>query len=155
MAKRMIGNLMGALALCAASMAWAGSANPSAPAAFPVKVAAVSPAKAKSKVQAPAGPSLGNPSASGTLQGTEAPSAEAAPKPILAEAFIAQSALRVYLNRPASVSVYNSRGQQVFHVESQRSLETVPLQGITTGFIYLTARTAQGEMTKKLVYTGK
>ena len=72
-----------------------------------------------------------------------------------ADAFISQNVLRVYLDRPAAVTVYNSRGQQVVHLDSRRAMEAVPLQGITTGFIYLTVRTAQGELTKKLVYTGK
>jgi hypothetical protein len=94
----------------------------------------------------------------GNLQTATAPARESAPeapKPILADAFIAQSVLRVYLNRPASISVYNSRGQQVFHLDSGLPVEAVPLQGVSTGFVYLTVRTAQGEMTKKLVFTGK
>lgn len=85
----------------------------------------------------------------------KAAAAAKASKAALADAFIAQSVLRVYLDRPASITVFNSRGQQVAHLDSRRAMEAVPLQGITTGFIYLTVRTAQGELTKKLVYTGK
>jgi hypothetical protein len=159
---------LGAIAFCAASFAWSGPANPVAPAVSaasastlvstlalsPAPLPAKSPsvAKAKPKV-AQAAPAQRNTQVSGTLQGTVDPSA--LPKPALADAFIAQTVLRVYLNRPASVSVYNSRGQQVFHVESQRTLETVPLLGVNTGFVYLTVRTAQGETTRKLVFTGK
>ncbi len=76
-------------------------------------------------------------------------------KPLLAEAFIAQSLLRIYLNHPAAITVYNSRGQQVVRMDSQRELETVPLQGLTTGFVYVVVRAGPVEMTKKLVYTGK
>jgi hypothetical protein len=149
---------LGGIALCAASLAWSGSPNPAllgaVPAAVPVKSApaAKAPPLAEPEVRTPA-PSPGNASGYGNIQGTTAPAA--IPKPVLAEAFIAQAVLRIYLNRPASVYVYNSRGQQVFHIESQRALETVPLLGVSTGFIYLTVRTAQGETTKKLVFTGK
>lgn len=91
---------------------------------------------------------------------TPAPAAQdsspaAAPKPAFGDAFIAQGLLRVHLDRPAIITVYNARGQQVFKAESQRSLESVPLHGLTTGFIYLTVRSGTVEMTKKLVYTGK
>jgi hypothetical protein len=34
-------------------------------------------------------------------------------------------------------------------------VETVPLAGITTGFVYLTVRAGKTEATRKLVYTGK
>jgi hypothetical protein len=144
----------GGIVLCAAFLAWSGSANPALPVAAPAAAPAKSApaAKAKPKAQAPL-PAPGNPAGSGNAQSTVEPAA--APKPVLAEAFIAQGVLRIYLNRPASVHVYNCRGQQVFHIESQRALETVPLQGVNTGFIYLTVRTTQGEMTKKLVFTGK
>jgi hypothetical protein len=161
-----IGCNLGAIAFCAASFAWSGPANPVAPAVSaastlvstsalsPVPSPAKSPsvAKAKPKV-AQAAPTQRNAQGSGTLQGTVEPSA--LPKPVLADAFIAQTVLRVYLNRPASVSVYNSRGQQVFHAESQRTLESVPLTGITTGFFYLTVRSGHTETTRKLLYTGK
>lgn len=63
--------------------------------------------------------------------------------------------MRIFLDRPATVTVYNARGQQVFHRESQSLTETVPLQGITTGFVYLTVRAGKAEATRKLVYTGK
>ena len=164
MAKQLLNGSLGALALWAASMAWAGSGSPDAPQiAAPAKPALSVPAKAAKPKAAPlpqaAADKTGPSAASGTLQGTLAPQPEtvqaAAPKPILAEAFIAQSILRVYLNRPASIFVYNSRGQQVYHLDSQRPMEAVPLQGLSTGFVYLTVRTPQGEMTKKLVYTGK
>lgn len=150
MLKRGILLNLGGIALCAVSFAWAGSANPPAPMANPAKSAPA--AKAKPKARTPL-PAPGTPVVTGSPQGTVEPAA--AVKPILAEAFIAQAVLRVYLNRPASVYVYNSRGQQVFHVDSRHELESVPLLGINTGFIYLTVRTAQGEMTKKLVFTGK
>jgi len=157
---------LGAIALCTASFAWAGSPNPistlSAPTSVPAKSAPAFPAKAKSKPFPAIGPIQGNSYASGNLQGTvdpaapvPTPPAASAPKAALADAFIAQNVLRVYLNRPASISVYNSRGQQVYRLDSQRPMEAVPLQGITTGFIYLTVHTAQGETTRKLVYTGK
>jgi hypothetical protein len=110
------------------------------------------PVKEKTKAQpVPAIPSASvNGAANGLLNGL--PNASRA---ALADAFISQNVLRVYLDRPAAVTVYNSRGQQVAHLDSRRAMEAVPLQGISTGFIYLTVRTAQGELTKKLVYTGK
>jgi hypothetical protein len=151
---------MGVLSLCAASLTWGGSgssATAGSPAALPGKAAISAPVKAaKSKPMQSA--SNGNLLASGSLQGTLAPQAApapSAPKPALADAFIAQTVLRVYLNRPAAIFVYNSRGQQVYHLDSQRAMEAVPLQGMSTGFVYLTVRTAQGEMTRKLVFTGK
>jgi hypothetical protein len=73
----------------------------------------------------------------------------------LSDAFIAQGILRVYLDHPAAVTVYNARGQQVFHRDSMSPVESVPLQGITTGFVYLTVRVGKTEATRKLVYTGK
>jgi len=73
----------------------------------------------------------------------------------LTDAFIAQGSLHVFLERPASVTVYNARGQQIFHRDSHATVETVPLQGATTGFVYLTVRAEKAEATRKLVYTGK
>ncbi|MDB5104138.1 MAG: hypothetical protein JWP91_1827 [Fibrobacteres bacterium] len=153
MAMRKMEWTLGTLALCAASLTWAGSAN-QAPVA-PLKSPIAASAKSKPKASDPAASASGNLPAVGNLQGTASPEPEGALKPALADAFIAQNVLRVFLNRPAAVFVYNSRGQQVYHLDSQSPAEAVPLQGITTGFIYLTIRTAQGELTKKLVYTGK
>jgi hypothetical protein len=161
MSKRGIMGFTGGLILWAGSLAWADAPIP-APSA-----------KAKSKAQS--APAIQSPSFASITQVTLAPGSgtavpafkvpTAAPsanppaanasKAALADAFIAQNVLRVYLDRPAAVTVYNSRGQQVVHLDSRRAMEAVPLQGITTGFIYLTVRTAQGELTKKLVYTGK
>jgi len=73
----------------------------------------------------------------------------------LADAFIAQGSLHVFLDRPASVTVYNARGQQIFHRDSHGPVETVPLLGATTGFVYLTVRAEKAEATRKLIYTGK
>jgi hypothetical protein len=73
----------------------------------------------------------------------------------LTDAFIAQGSLHVFLERPASVTVYNARGQQIFHRDSHAALEVVPLHGATTGFVYLTVRAEKSEATRKLVYTGK
>jgi hypothetical protein len=84
----------------------------------------------------------------------KAPAKESA-KASLGDAFIAQNTLRIYLDRPVSISVFNARGQLVFHQESQRQMEVVPLQGMPTGFLYLTLRAGQNELTKKLLYTGK
>ncbi|MDQ3002301.1 MAG: hypothetical protein M3Y08_13705 [Fibrobacterota bacterium] len=163
MKQRITGLTIGAFALAMVSTAWAGSGNPVPGAALPAtavsKAPFAAPAKASKPKNSPAPESrTGGLAAPGNLQGTSAPGTEAvsvAPKPILADAFIAQNVLRVFLNRPAAIFVFNSRGQQVFHLDSRRPLEAVPLQGISTGFVYLTVRTAQGEMTKKLVYTGK
>lgn len=76
-------------------------------------------------------------------------------KPILGDALISQNTLRIFLDRPASISVFNARGQLVFHQDSQRQMETLPLQGMQTGFLYLTLRSGSNELTKKLLYTGK
>lgn len=158
------------------STAWAGSGNPAPAGAAPVaaktnvaapsatgavvvsKAPAVSAKASKPKALPAAGSPTGGLPAPGNFQGASAPGQEAvqpAPKPVLADAFIAQSVLRVFLNRPAAIFVFNSRGQQVFHLDSRRPMEAMPLLGITTGFVYVTVRTAQGETTKKLVYTGK
>lgn len=157
MAKRTLGWSLGVFSLWAASMAWGSGVPVSAAStmAAPAKPAFAVPAKsAKPKA---ASPGTGNVFASGNLEATTAPGtpAQESPKPALAEAFIAQTVLRVYLNHPASLYVYNSRGQQIYRLDTQRPMEAVPLQGMSTGFVYLTVRTAQGEMTKKLVFTGK
>ena len=73
----------------------------------------------------------------------------------LGEAFIAQSSLRIYLNRPASISLHDARGQILFQLETARPAEVLPLSGFPTGFLYLTLRSGSFEQTKKLVYTGK
>lgn len=162
MAKR-IGTRLGALAITIASLAWGGRADP---ASTPVPQSAVpaGAAIAASATPFPAHPSRSmtlSPSPEGfpaqrSVQGSASPETDfSVVKPILSEAFIAQSVLRVYLNRPAAIFVYNSRGQQVCHLDSRGSVEALPLHGITTGFIYLTIRTAQSELTRKLVYTGK
>lgn len=116
-------------------------------------------ASALARAESPApSPSIAPPPAAESVPGNphvtpqaERPSAKSA----LSDAFIAQGLLRIYLDRPASVTVYNSRGQQVFHLESERALESVPLHGLSTGFLYLTVRAGNVETTKKLVYTGK
>lgn len=73
----------------------------------------------------------------------------------LGDAFIFQNTLRIYLSRPAAITVYNARGQLLHHVESSSSLEVLPLSSVNTGFLYLTIRAGQLELTKKLVYSGK
>ncbi|MDB5050053.1 MAG: hypothetical protein JWO30_3124 [Fibrobacteres bacterium] len=156
MAKRFSLRSLGFISLWAADLAWSASGSP---ALVPAKPAITAPAKAiKPKAAQLPQVSGGEPATPGNAQGTVDPASEpanSASKPILADAFIAQTALRVYLNRPAAIFVYNSRGQQVYHLDSERAMEVVPLQGMSTGFVYLTVRTAQGEMTKKLVFTGK
>jgi hypothetical protein len=144
-------------AFLTAGFAGADSPNPVPAPAPSSSASAKSAPAAKAKPKSPAVPGQGNADASGSVQGTQAPVPEpsALPKPVFAGAFIAQNLLRIYLNGPASLSVYNSRGQQICHMDSRRPLEAVPLAGVSTGFIYLTVHTAQGEMTKKLVYTGK
>lgn len=76
-------------------------------------------------------------------------------KQTLGDGFIAQNTLRVYLDRPVLISVFNVRGQLVFRQDSERKLEIIPLNGMPTGFLYLTLRSGTSELTKKLVYTGK
>lgn len=78
-----------------------------------------------------------------------------ADKPNLGDAFIFQNTLQVLLNRPMSISLYNAQGQLVYHQESQRKAETIPLQGTQAGFLYLTLRSGNLELTKKLLYTGR
>lgn len=86
---------------------------------------------------------------------TQPPVAKEVPKVSLGDGFISQNTLRIYLDIPATISVFNTRGQLVYHLESQQKMVLVPLQGIPTGFLYLTLRSGQNELTKKLVYTGK
>jgi hypothetical protein len=94
--------------------------------------------------------------ASPTVAGVEAkPIVKDSSKQGLGDAFIAQNTLRVYLERPVSISVFNVRGQLVFRQDSERALEIIPLSGMPTGFLYLTLRSGNNELTKKLVYTGK
>lgn len=87
--------------------------------------------------------------------GTQEKPKAAAVAESLGEAFIAQSSLRIYLSRPASISLHDARGQTLFQLESNRPAEVLPLAGLPTGFLYLTLRSGQIELTKKLVYTGK
>ncbi|GEM_PF-3483100 len=82
-------------------------------------------------------------------------STKEAAKPALGDAIVSQNTLRIFLDRPASISVFNARGQLVYRQDSQRQMETLPLQGMPTGFLYLTLRAGQSELTKKLLYTGK
>lgn len=96
---------------------------------------------------------FGSPSAHAS-EPPEKPKAAAATES-LGEAFIAQSSLRIYLNRPAVISLHDARGQTLFHLETSRPTEVLPLAGLPTGFLYLTLRSGQIELTKKLVYTGK
>ena len=86
---------------------------------------------------------------------TQAPVVKEVPKVSLGDGFISQNTLRIYLDAPAAISVFNTRGQLVYHLDSQQKMVLVPLQGIPTGFLYLTLRSGQNELTKKLVYTGK
>ena len=65
----------------------------------------------------------------------------------LGDAFIFQNTLRIYLSRPAAVTVYNARGQLLHHVETSSSLEVLPLSSVNTGFLYLTIRAGQLELT--------
>jgi|SRR4051812_29433512 len=97
-------------------------------------------------------PAPANPSPDSKPGNTQVTSEAKSP---LADAFIAQGSLHVFLDRPASVTVYNARGQQIFHRDSHAAVETVPLQGASTGFVYLTVRAEKTEATRKLVYTGK
>jgi hypothetical protein len=130
------------------------NANPfSKWAALPLLTAALacagtgSPAPAKTSPEAkPAASSESKPSNSQVTPEAKSP---------LSDAFIAQGSLHVFLERPASVTVYNARGQQIFHRDTHAAFETVPLQGATTGFVYLTVRAEKAEATRKLVYTGK
>jgi len=78
-----------------------------------------------------------------------------ADKPTLGDAFIFQNTLQVFLDRPLTLSLYNAQGQLVYHQDSQRKVETIPLQGIQAGFLYLTMRSGNAELTKKLLYTGR
>lgn len=122
------------------------NANPfSSWVAIPLLAAALASAGTGSPAPAKASPAA-DPSNTQVTQDAKSP---------LSDAFIAQGFLRVFLNHPASVTVYNIRGQQVFHRDSMGPVETVPLQGLTTGFVYLTVRAGKVEATRKLVYTGK
>lgn len=85
----------------------------------------------------------------------EKPATAAETQVVLGDGFIVQNSLRVYLGRPAAISLYNARGQLLYHAESSRPMETVPLNGVNAGFLYLTLRAGQLELTKKLVYSGK
>lgn len=155
MSKRGIKGSLAGLFLWAGSSAWADAAIP-APASSHDPAVVTTPAPDSQADSAAPFPPSAKPPAAKAPKANGAGSAAAIPsKTVLADAYIAQNMLRVYLDRPSAVTVYNSSGRQVAHVDSRRALETFPLQGITTGFIYLTVRTAQGELTRKLVYTGK
>lgn len=86
-----------------------------------------------------------------------APQAPAKPaaKPSLGDGIIAQNTLRIYLSRSATVTVHNARGQLLFHVDSSRPTEYLPLSGVHAGFLYLTLRSGSLETTRKLLYSGK
>ena len=73
----------------------------------------------------------------------------------LGEGRISQDVLAISLRRPASIALHNARGQLVFHLDSFRAVEILPLKGLSTGFLYLTLRAGKVEFTQKLVYTGK
>ncbi len=73
----------------------------------------------------------------------------------LGEAIILQNTLRISLNQPTSISLYNSRGQLVFQKDTQAQIEDIPLQGMLSGFLYLTLRSGSLEVSRKFLYTGK
>lgn len=160
MAMRWVHMSLGALYLGAAAFSWATSENsapvPSTQAkpslSAPTSAASAPTGNGKVGVQGAVPSAEGKSAPQVNSKGTPSP---AAAKPILGEAFIAQDVLRIFLNRPASISLYNARGQQVFHLDSRSPVEFVPLFGMNTGFLYLTVRSGQSELTKKLVYTGK
>ncbi len=88
------------------------------------------------------------------MQKTDASESPKIANPI-GEVSISQSFIRIYLQKPANITLYNARGQIIYHMESQRQIEILPLQGLQPGFIYLSLRVGKEEFTKKLVYTGK
>lgn len=101
----------------------------------------------------PAAPA--NPTAKSDAKPAANPAAKLAAKPALGDGIIAQNTLRIYLNRPATVTVHNARGQLLFHVDSSRPAEYLPLSGVHAGFLYLTFRSGPLETTRKLIYSGK
>lgn len=74
---------------------------------------------------------------------------------LLGSGSIVQNDLFVRLSRPASISLFNARGELLFHLDSFRNSESFPLAGVNAGFLYLTLRAGSVEQTQKLVYTGK
>jgi hypothetical protein len=76
-------------------------------------------------------------------------------QPVLGEAFVAQNVLFVRLNHPASITLFNARGELLLHTDSARNSEAFPLAGVNAGFLYVTLRSGNVELTQKLVYTGK
>lgn len=142
---------LGALAFWAASLCWAASDNSVSVAGVPNPLGDPALSVPSESGPAKAAPAADEAVSQGKPQSAVAPDV----KPLLGEAFIVQNHLQVYLNRPAAIYVYNARGQQVFHTDSHSALESVPLLGMSTGFLYLTVRSGQTELTKKLVYTGK
>lgn len=84
-----------------------------------------------------------------------APAKKAPSQPTIGDGLVVQNTLRVYLSRPAIIIVHNARGQLLFHLETTRPVETLPLSGINSGFLYLTLRAGQLETSKKLLYSGK
>jgi hypothetical protein len=83
------------------------------------------------------------------------PKARPAAKVELGEGSVVQNELFVRLNRPVSISLFNTRGELLFHMDSFRVSESFPLAGVNAGFLYLTLRAGSVETTQKLVYTGK
>lgn len=132
--------VLSALLLLTASASASASGTP----AKPIAVSA-----SKSKPAAAKAPEA-------KVSGKKAPGVKAeAARESIGDAFISQNTLRVYLGRPATVTLHNARGQLLFQVESSRPMEALPLGGVTTGFLYLTLRAGPLELTKKLVYSGK
>lgn len=129
---------------------------------------AESPGKTARSVSGPNREAVGQPKASIAVEVKSAESKALAAKPesksavkaktakvALGDGFIAQNAVRVYLGRPMTISLHNARGQLLYHLESSRPMEALPLSGVNAGFLYLTLRAGSQELTKKLVYSGR
>jgi hypothetical protein len=73
----------------------------------------------------------------------------------LGEAVLANQVLRVVLRTPATLSLFNSRGQLLYSAQGRKGLEIIPLKSIDFGFLYLTLRQGQVEQTFRLLHDGK
>jgi hypothetical protein len=135
-----------------ASAAETGARAPKSPAATAAVTASapVQPAVPAKPQAAPA-----NPTTKSDAKPAAKPASKPASKPALGDGIIAQNTLRIYLSRPATVTVHNARGQLLFHVDSSRPAEYLPLSGVDAGFLYLTFRSGPQETVRKLIYSGK
>jgi len=73
----------------------------------------------------------------------------------LGQAMVVNQVLRVVLNAPAQILLFNSRGQSLYQAEAGKGQELIPLKSIDFGFLFVTLRQGKHEQSFRLLHDGK